>query len=333
MNVYLKSVLGLAGLSIAMLGGVAALSYFVDPMCYYRCQSIDISRATMNVYYQAMQTVVANPDAQQIVLGSSRGEVLSPVWLHQVTGLKSLNLSKGGAGLPFKISLLRTALNQGLPLKRVIWIADYFEFSDVSTDMKVRMTPAIRQVIPEFALGSPGSLWLSKLQRLIDHNSFAAATELLRKKQKGFFESLGSGMGVDYQACAADGYPGRTPPDRLSKEVDISYATFKGLLLSPQDESFLSIFEKEIKNLEQRGIEVMILLPPYHPDFMKRFAAAYPEGAAKQHEWAARMQKLASPSVKVVSFIDGLPDDDGTAPNWDDGAHPTCRALMKMLPF
>ncbi|WP_374032719.1 hypothetical protein [Bdellovibrio bacteriovorus] len=125
----LKMILFLAAFIIGLMGLVAGFNFAVDPMCYYRCDVIDTNRQSQNVYYQAAQIVGANPNAEVVILGSSRGETTSALWVEEVTGLKTINLSKGGAGLLLKVSLLRTALDQKLPLKKVIWIADYFELA------------------------------------------------------------------------------------------------------------------------------------------------------------------------------------------------------------
>ena len=159
----LKYILSFACLTILLLGSVAVYNYMMDPMCYYRCEDIDLSRKTKNVYYQVFQTLEASRDAEAIILGSSRAERVPPRWVERVTQQKTLNLAKGGADLLLKIALSNEALKSNKNLKRVIWMADYFELLPATTDAKVLWTPVIQKNLPP-AVSQVG--WRARLKRV-----------------------------------------------------------------------------------------------------------------------------------------------------------------------
>ncbi|MGZ3786304.1 MAG: hypothetical protein ACXWR0_17690, partial [Bdellovibrio sp.] len=71
MNKNLKFIFCFVGFIFLILGAVVSFNFYVDPMCYYRCESVNLTRHTQNVYYQAAQMVAANPDANILVMGSS----------------------------------------------------------------------------------------------------------------------------------------------------------------------------------------------------------------------------------------------------------------------
>lgn len=329
----LKMIFALAAFIVALLGAVAGFNYFVDPMCYYRCDALDTNRANQNVYYQAAQTVAANPDAQVVIMGSSRGETTSALWVDEVTGLKTINLSKGGAGLLLKVALLRNAQEQKLPLKKVIWIADYFELAGEVTDAKVRHTPVLRNVLLKDVEGLSGVKHeLERLQILISHNTFEASLhQMKRKSTDEIFSLKGSGSAIDYVKCAAPEFQGKATPADLKKEIDVSYSTFSGPMRAPLNEKFVALFKQQIHSLSEQGVEVLILVPPFHPDFMKRLAKEFPDTAKSHAAWLDILKGLESEKVRVQSYWDGIPGDDAGPSFWDDGSHATCKSMMLML--
>nr|WP_295906017.1 hypothetical protein [uncultured Bdellovibrio sp.] len=329
MDKTVKVILSLAFFAVLLLGGIAAFNFYVDPMCYYHCETVDVKRPTQNVYYEATQLIAAHPDAEVLILGSSRGQTTPGLWVQDRTGMKTLNLSKGSAGLLFKLAVLRTALEYKLPLKKVIWIADYFEVAGDVTDVKVRQTPVLRKHLSKELAVSKKS-HLEFVQRLIDHNSIEASFAEMKSWSRPF-EIPQSGVDIDFRACVAPDFKGKTPVSILPKEVDISYSTFGLLLRANPNEFFMDALKQELKKLEQSGVEVLILVPPFHPNFMARLAKDAPESLKWHQQWLEYLNSLQSEKIHVSSFWEGVPGDDHSPSFWDDGAHPTCKAMMIML--
>lgn len=331
MNKNVKVILSLAFFVILLLGGIAAFNFYVDPMCYYHCQSVKVQHPTQNVYYEATQLIAAHPEAEVLILGSSRGQTTPGNWVENHIGMKTLNLSKGGAGILLKLALLRTAQEYKLPLKKIIWIADYFEVAGDVTDVKVRQTPVLRKhLVKELPEEAGIKNRLEFLQRLIDHTSFEASLAQI-KSLSTTFEVPQSGVNIDSNACASPDFKGKTPVDVLSKEIDISYSTFGLMLRSKMNDSYMADLKKEIQMLGQSGIEVLILIPPFHPKFMARLAKDAPESLERHKQWLDQLNSLQSDRIHVSSFWDRIPGDDGGPSFWDDGAHPTCKSMMIML--
>lgn len=313
---------------ILILAGVAGFNFMVDPMCYYRCDTLDTTRATENVYYQAAQTLAANPDAEIIVLGSSRAERISPRWISKVTGKKTVNLSQGGAELLLKMALSNLALKNNKNLKRVIWMADYFELNAPMTDSKVRWTPILSQNIEsehEFSLSAE----LRKMQGLIDHNTLEASFALL-KSQPAFLE-LGNGQDLDYEQCIREDFLGKTPASLMQQEVNSVYPRFGAFLLMSQSEDYWRMFSEQLKKLAHSGVEVLIFVTPYNPMFVDRLSKEHPESIPAQKKWVDRMKSFQNERIKVIDFSQGVPGDDAGPRFWEDGVHPTCHMTIKMM--
>ncbi|WP_413613315.1 hypothetical protein [Bdellovibrio sp. HCB-110] len=327
----MKYIVAFGVLSLLILTGIAGFNYSVDPMCYYHCSEVDLSKRTQNVYYQTAQTAVANADAEILILGSSRGETTPPVWIQEVTGKKTINLSQAGGDLLLKIAVLNSALDKGAKVKTVIWLADYFELVRSSTDIKVRITPALQKHLLREGKENVLSFYLDHLQRLIDHNSTEASLEHLKDRQDSYFPKLGTGGSIDYKSCLSPDYTSDTATDVLEKKILSSYGNFSTRMASEQDEDYWRIFENQIRILDRQGIKVLILVPPVHSDFRAKLYKEFPGSKEKTQKWLERMEKLSTDNIRVKSFLDGIPSDDQSPSFWTDGVHMTCKSMMLML--
>lgn len=328
MDKSLKALIWLGVSSVVFALLVMTFNYVADPLCYFHCSDIDLNRKTQNIYYQSVQTLAANPDAEIIVLGSSRGERVPIKWIMEYTGKKTINLSQGGADLLLKLALSNIALDRNPKLKTIIWMADYFEFQEHTTDPKMLENPVLRAQIEVPISKSWMHSFLRSLQVLIDHNTLEAALALPGAPR---YSKMGKGEGLDPASCASEGFVGQTPKEKLDAEIAIVYPTFSNLLKIEQSAHYHELFLKQIKKITDRGVQVVINIAPYHPKFLARFSMENPRSVSLQDGWVERMRALESPNVKVLNYHAGIPEDDGGPKFWEDGVHPTCHSAIKML--
>ena len=266
----------LAVLIVLLLGGVMAFNYYIDSQCYYRCSTISAENRTLNTYYRVAQTIVAQPDAQLVILGSSRGESTSPLWVQELTGLKSLNLSASGSELTSKLAFLNIAL-ENTKVQKVIWLADYFELITKNRDIKIKNTPALRKYLPDAGDSKSWGVLMGDVQGLLNHNTTEASIHFLNHHADTVI-TLGAGAEIDFQQCVTPEFKGKRTPEELEKEIDMIYQNYSHeVLVPPQDERELETFKKMVANLETRGIDLVIVIPPYHPEFGARLKSEHPE--------------------------------------------------------
>lgn len=327
-----KYLLAIAAFSISLLSLVMGFNYVVDPMSYYHCPEVDLAQRTQNVYYQTAQTAVANSDAEVLILGSSRGETTPPQWIEEVTGKKTVNLSQSGADLLLKMAVLNSVLEKGSQVKKVIWLADYFDLVRSWTDVKVRTTPVLRRHLGDEGKISAFTFYTESLSRLINHNSTEAALEHLKNNPDSMFSKKGRGSQIDFKACMQPDFQGEVDEGTLLKKIESSYSGFSKYFAEPQDPIYWDLMEKQIKDLENRGIEVLILIAPMHNKFISRLYKDHPMAKVQIKTWLDRLQALSSEKVRVVSYYDeGVPGDDEGPSFWNDGAHTTCKSMTLML--
>ncbi len=324
-----KTLLIMAFAVVLFAGLIAGFNYTVDPLCYY-CSKIDVDKSTVNRYYQVAQMMVSHPDTEQILLGSSRGETTSAVWIQNVSGLKTLNLSAAGAEVITKKAFLNLALEK-TKVKKVIWYADYFELITSNADNKIKNTKALRKYAADMLPEEGFLVKLHELQQLIDHNTTEASFAALKRSPAS---SLGQGEGsqIDYSTCNSVDFKGKETPESLKNEIELLYQSYvNGSIKPPQNPQALNQFEITIKDLKARNISVLIVIPPYHPVFMKRLKVEYP-GIYEAHiKWIQQIESLQGPGIEIKNYFAGIPEDNGSPSYWNDGVHFTCKGVIQML--
>ena len=310
--------------------GVSTLNYVVDPMCYYRCDKIDTKIMNVNTYYHVGQIILAHPDTELVMVGSSRGETTSPVWLEKVTGHKALNLSVGGTELQAKFAFLNIALKNN-PIRQVVWQADFFELIPEDLDVKMKRTDALRSYISsEFEDAGPVS-FSNKLSSVFDHVTFDASVARFKKKNQKPLD-LGSGYDLNLQACESPDFRSEKTPAELSKDIVGDYDRYRLSIFNHHaSEKYWDLFVQKMRLLSAKNIDVIVLIAPYNPTFMKNLKADYPEVFAAHLNWIQKMKALRIPHIQVVNYFDGIPGDDESVQFWGDGVHFTCKGAIIML--
>lgn len=321
-------------LAIFALSGIAIVAIFnykVNPLCFFRCEVISGETQTVNTYYQNAQRILQYPESELIVLGSSRGESIPLAWVSEYSGLKALNLSVGGTEIQAKAAFLAFA-RKHLKLRKVIWIADYFELMEETASDKIKYTPALRVLTPE--LGRlPETDLLKKLTLLTDHNTLEASFALMKKRRKGIEPpDRGTSADKDESRCLSEISKTKLTPPGLTKEIGIIYDGYAHRILQPpQEEKYFQRLRNLAENAAADNIEFILLIPGYHPEFWTRLKREFPE-IAKQHEiWLTRLNGFEKPGIRILNFFAGAPGDDGSPRFWTDGVHFTCHAAMQML--
>lgn len=315
-------------LSSAIVLAIASFNYSIDPQCF-RCEEIDTEKFTLNYYYQMAQKILIYKDTEVVILGSSRGQSTPEAWIEEKTGSRTLNLSSSGAELAVKSVFLNLA-SENLKIKKVIWIADYFELVSENVDMKMKNTPALRRYLPSGISSTYKIGLLDKLQSLIDHNTTEASLAFLGQAHKKHqSENLPL---IDYKKCTNPSFKNHQSQEALLKEVDIIFQNYVSGALKPlQSPKTRSVLANIMNDLVSRGIVVDIVIAPYHPSFMERLKREHPEIYDRHLEWTIFLKSLEQDGIRIADAFGGIPGDDGSPRFWDDGSHFTCYSSMVLL--
>lgn len=320
----------LLGLIVVLLGGVAYFNIYSDPQCFYSCPEIDVKRPTLNSYYQVAKTIVSHPETEQIILGSSRGQTTPPLWVQEVTGMKTLNLASQGAEFATKLAFVNIA-EEKTKLRRVIWMADYFELISENADPKIKNTPALLRYLEGVNTDMQPSSFLNTFKSLIDHNTTESSIHFL--KQGGLSPEIqGSGSNIDYKACESPDFKGYETAEGLKREVEMLYHNYtQRVLVSAQNQKMVAAFEQKMHSLAAKGIDVLILVIPYHPDFVLKLKTEFPEIYERHLSWIRKLKTLQGEKIRVENNLELIPGGDGGPRYWNDGVHFNCKGAMALL--
>ncbi|MFM6929669.1 MAG: hypothetical protein ACKOX6_14470, partial [Bdellovibrio sp.] len=173
--------------------------------------------------------------------------------------------------------------------------------------------------------------YLSDLQGLINHNTLEASIYFLDHQQETKI-TQGAGVDLDYHKCDSSDFKGKETEESLRNEIDIFYQNYTRSVLRPeQNENEWKAFEKELSDLEHKGIEVFVVIPPYHRVFSERVKKEYPELYNRHLQWVSRLKSLAAAHVKIINYFDGIPGTNDSPAYWNDGVHFTCKSSDIML--
>ncbi|WP_374028078.1 hypothetical protein ACES2J_05260 [Bdellovibrio bacteriovorus] len=307
-----KAVFSFFGVSLFLAAVVVSYTLWKDPYCN-NCKEIDLQRHTVNSYYDVAQILKANPDAEVVIVGTSRGQGFSPKKLGQVLNKKVLNLSVSGSGVEAKIAFIELAKKM-IPLKLVIWQADYFEILGDNRDSQLHAMKLYAQD-RRWSFSSVKTLLLQSL----DHTNFEAAVTVGR--QPFHADSLKLGYGSDLSdKCFVDSYVGKRSEEELRKQVQLLYHNYTRRVFAPQESSWKKDLMRQYLS-QDIGVDVIVAFVPYHPNFTKEMAKEFPVLTQAHLDWMDDLQRATG---KVQSFMNSVPEDDGSAKYWDDGTHFTC---------
>ncbi|QDK37831.1 SGNH/GDSL hydrolase family protein [Bdellovibrio sp. NC01] len=140
------------------------------------------------------------------------------------------------------------------------------------------------------------------------------------------------GADIDYSVCASSEFKGKETESSLRSQVDLLYESYvNGSIKPPQNPEALANFQTLIQRLQERHVEVLIVVPPYHPTFMSRLKSEHPEIYEGHLKWISNIEKLQGPGVIVKNYFSGISQDDGSPSYWNDGVHFTCKGVIAML--
>lgn len=110
------------------------------------------------------------------------------------------------------------------------------------------------------------------------------------------------------------------------------YDGYAGRILVPeQNPHSVAKMRDMARNLAARGIDLVIIVPAYHPEFMRRLKAERPQIFARHETWVKQLAGLAGPQTEIRDFFLDSRFSSEPALYWTDGVHFNCAAAAEML--
>ena len=337
MNRYQKFLLHFFLSFLALIVGVVGFVTWVDPFRNLNYPWGVSFISDRNIAYKKFKLLEEASQVTDLIIGSSTSEVFVPKVLSERYGTQVFSASAGGASLPLRYLLIKQALKTQPQLKRIIYVADLFEFFDPKLENSVYFQPEMMSLAEDSFFSQFKPEWTSRFNdyfsSLVVDRSIRTFKDF-RKERDGKYRSAYFKDGSTTQSMIG-GRGGDVLRNRaLASAVGMQTIYGKMTDLNPKSIQVLGELVELVKN-QERPIELHLIVSPFHEDFYNHFKKDF-EKTGVYSKWIETLKDAQSRSGgKVVVHDFSYPKylQDGitlTDRFWQDGVHFTSETMLKM---
>lgn len=282
-----------------------------------------------NVILRKAELMELPNNFETLILGSSTSEGFSVPLVNQTFQTKAFHADIGGANTATRMVLFKSALRNFPKLKRVIYVADFYEFNQMS-------------VVPDVAYNEKLALGLKDLnvlpkkikylEYLFTHQVIESTIDVIKKHNRGYVSPF-QADGTTSQSMVLStvetekNYFALVQPEnkkKLNEEILENYTTYSQSVLAnfkQLDPHVTNMLKAMIKEAQENDVEVIFFLSPFHNEFKKRLFTL-PGIKNRYIEWIKLFSDLKEEKNVLVydstsSFI-AIEPESGV---WRDGIH------------
>lgn len=274
-----------------------------------------------------------NKTFTDLIVGSSTSEVFVPQIFKDKYNVDAYLAGDGGASTPVRWIFIKEAVNTHTQLRRVIYVADLFEFKDVKLENSIYFQHQLMKNLINY------SSWYEKpegLDRIYDflsrkalQNSFKTLKDYIKYK-KGTYLSQYRIDGTTEKSMVE--YKSSEPIESRAFRLARSYQSIYGNMSELNPKTF-EFFELMTSELSQRNIELVVIIPPWHEAFYKVFETHLNETQVYQ-KWITYLKSLSGPKRRVIDYSYPAYQQKGISESdefWHDGVHFSKKAMEVMI--
>lgn len=274
-----------------------------------------------------------NKNYTELIVGSSTSEVFVPQIIKDLYGASAFLAGDGGANTPVRWLFIKEALETNPNLKRIIYVADLFEFKNVELEGQVYYQPELMKHLQYYKNWIQAPNPLDRMYDLISQKSIQNTFKTLKDYKKwksGNYQSQYREDGTTEKSMVE--YKSSEPISSRAARLARSYKTIYGDMTELNSES-REFYELMLSELSQRNIELVFIITPWHPIFFD----AYKDHLEKTNiytDWVTYLRGLQKDRVRVLDFSvheaskKGILDTDEY---WHDGVHFSKKSMEIMI--
>ena len=268
-----------------------------------------------------------------LVIGSSTSEVFVPQVLNDRFGVKAFASNSGGASLPLRYLMIQHALAVQPSLKRIIYVADLFEFSKPKVDNTIYYQPEMMKYLDgDIAMLSKPDWTLrfnDYFSSLVIDRSIRTAKDYLAFN-KGTYGSAYHADGSTTQSMIG-GRSGDVLENRV-KSSALGMQSVYGEMKDLDPDSVLIFKRLEHLIAEHPNVELHLIIAPFHELFYEHYKTDF-EKTRLYSKWVKMIQSAQAKNILVHDFSYPQYLKAGIDLNdrfWQDGTHFTSELMLKM---
>lgn len=315
-------------LMLTVLGHVLFIS-FIDPQ---KTAPLSLSRAYENYHDNFILKKVKLIEKfpfETLILGSSTSEAFLVSEVNHRFNTHSFHASIGGGSTVARYTLFKKAWKSNNSLKRVLYVADFFEMNKLSVPDLVAFNNELKIETDTLELTPHRGQYL---KYLFSHQILESAFLVMKRKRKNYQSPLLADGSTSQSMILSTvetltSFNSKISPlnrIKLNEEIMENYGTYANNVLAGFDElnnHSKKLVESLVSESQEKSIEVIFILAPYHESFRKKLLAN-PKLSARYKEWINFFESLKkTPGVLVYNPTMSLIATDPDSGVWRDGIH------------
>jgi hypothetical protein len=334
--------------TLAVLSGlVLALTTTADPLQNIRwpwsTRFVSDRNSALVKLIRLKARTQQSPPLETLIVGSSTSEVFGPRLVKEVLGQEAFLAGDGGSPTLLRAAYIFAALESQIQpenrLRQVIYVSDLFEArgdtrpkeNNQTLDTKVYYQPELMGYIPdEFKNNLKAPAFFTRWQDFFSEKSLRlslATLRDLRLHQAGKYKSRFHMDGSTDKTMLDTNFQEKIET-RVQRTIQ-SYQPILGAMndLNPQ---FWDVLKAVAKACQKKGVALTVILPPWHPLFMKHFREVWKKENLRE-TWRQGVLALSKSNdhVRVLDLSDGQKSGPIGEPagepadgnDWHDGVH------------
>lgn len=273
--------------------------------------------------------VMEGQNYETLILGSSTSEAFSVQDVNHSLKTSSFHGSIGGGNTASRYVLFKKAQKNFKDLKRVVYIADLYEFNQpkpvdiLAFNDQLSLELAGKDLLP----------WKGDyLKYLFSHKTFESAFTVMKRAKKDYQSPLLKDGSTTTSMIMStvhteENFNSKVSPDnkpKLMEEVLENYGTYSRSVLANFKElspDVKKLFLALVQEAGEKNIEVIFILSPYHFEFRK-LLFQNEDVKNRYQDWVAFFNELGkSPNVKLYNPLESVVATDPDSGVWRDGIH------------
>lgn len=293
-----------------------------------------------NIFVQKFNTVSSKHTFKTLIIGSSRSEQFSPYQLDSLLNTRTYSASLGGIDYWFKDVLVRQFVENGEKVDRVIFVSDFYEFTEQELDVMIKYNKKLLNLMPDEVKKEQSPSLLDWFLIVLDYKTIEASlsSASLLNRNPGFklYDDNGSLRKSKHQNFKDLKIEEFELNKEREKDYNISkdYKKYTQVVLQNANsllENKKSYFLNLIKYLKQKNIKLDIILTPYHKTLLRDFSKNYPIKYLAYKNWIEFMNSKEGGNVRVYDLTNYTSLFGDSHQYWDDGVHFNKLSSKKIL--
>ncbi|MBP7652152.1 hypothetical protein KA977_01935 [Candidatus Dependentiae bacterium] len=238
-----------------------------------------------------------------IIIGSSTSEVFIPYNISEKFGVSAFSASSAGASVPARYILIKTAIETQPNLKRIIYVADLFEFNNLFIENNLYYQNEMMEYLPDNLkkLIEPPKIYdriYDYISRLTIKKAFKTFKDY-RQYKKGNYKSHYFDDGSTTESMIEIENKKTEPLSSRVKRIAMNHKAYNDI--KKLNENTKKFYFEIVNEIKKNNKELIIIIPPWHPEFHDFFKGNFVKNLIYK-KWVEFIKSLENNNVKVIDY-------------------------------